>query len=245
MIGRVRLAGPGMLGTLSAIWLLALLGVDVAFNPHLWTPEAASAPLQPEERALAIHLNRLCCTACFADARKALQGVPWLAGSEPRPRTALASIEEATGRLRSASYAGWLDVPLRDPGRVDVVELERALRQEGLVASEVVVRGLSHLRLAAEFRHACCGSCRGSLDRLAPAGSSAEPGLGSGSGGVAPLHWIDRVDVQDGQRRVLVYPRDQDPEVGIDVAELLAAFRQLGLTPSALRVEPEPTTTGS
>ena len=238
MIGKIRLASPGLLAGMTVVWLVALVGIDYVYNPHLWKKSSGEAP-QPKDTALSIYINHLCCTGCFADAEEALKSIPWLKNCSMRQRGELPTIEAAEAKARQSEYGGWIDLSVPEISRIDFVEIDKALRGEGLVASRMVVRGVKHVRLVADVKHMCCGMCKDAIQVLGKNNQSSGPGLSFGAGGLAELNWIDSIVADHIQKKVTVYPRYQDPEKGFDVGELLAAMDRVGLAPFSVRIQLE------
>jgi hypothetical protein len=123
-----------------------------------------------------------------------------------------------------------------DLARVDFVALDRALREKGLVASRLEFGGVAHFRLEAQVAHMCCGACEDAARRTV----SLSRALSAGR-----LLWVDSVTTDRARHRVVVYARYLEPGKTVDVAELLAAFEQVGFVPSSLRVLTSPEQAGS
>ena len=116
---------------------------------------------------------------------------------------------------------------------IDFVEVDRILREKGMVASRIEFSGPEHFRLEAKVRHLCCGMCKDATERV-PALDRAR----------TRLRWVDSITADRATHSVTVHARYQGTDDAIDVAELLGAFDEVGLPPSSLKVladaEPQP-----
>jgi hypothetical protein len=224
MITKIRLATPAHLAGLTAAWFAVLMTIDYTKNPHLWAKDAR------EERRgapLSLWVNHLCCTGCLADARKALESLPWIKGHPIAVRARLRSREQAEAAGPAEAFGGWIDVGLPDVTGVDFVQLDRALRGAGLVASRMEFGGAAHFRLEAEVKHLCCGMCKGAAERMSELGRMRALGR---------LRWLDSVSADHAKHRIVVHARYLQAGESVDVAELLGALDEVGLPPTSLRV---------
>jgi hypothetical protein len=224
MITKIRLATPLQIGILIAAWLTVLLAIDYKKNPHLW----AKLPPQPTSVPLALWVNHLCCSGCMADVHAALGTLPWIEPGAARPRAkTLHNLQDAEASWSAGDLGGWVDIPRMDLTRIDFVALERALREKGLVPSRMEFGGVAHFRLEAQVAHMCCGACEDAARRTVSLSRALSVGR---------LLWVDSVTTDRARHRVVVYARYLEPGKTVDVAELLAAFEQVGLVPFSLRV---------
>jgi hypothetical protein len=224
MITRIRLATPFQIASLIVAWLAVLLVIDYKKNPHLW----AKPPPQPTSVPLALWVNHLCCSGCLGDVRAALATLPWLEPGAVRLRdTTLHNSQDAEVSWSVGNAGGWVDIPQMDLARIDFVALDRALREKGLVPSRMEFGGAAHFRLEAQVAHMCCAACEDAARRTV----SLSRALSAGR-----LLWVDSVTTDRARHRVVVYARYLEPGKTVDVAELMAAFEQVGFVPSSLRV---------
>jgi len=233
MNGSFKLAGPGLLAGMVVVWVAALVGVD-----RYLKPSSPGASAMPEATPLSLRINHLCCTGCLDDVTVALQSIAWLKDASIKGRETLLSIEQAEGAARESEYEGWVDLKVPEITHIDFVEIDRVLRNKGLVASGIVVRGLPHIRFVAEVRHLCCGMCKDALEQVGKSTGGAGTGGFTGPG-LARIAWIDSVMADRVKNTLTIYPRYEDAQKGIDVAELLAGLDRIGLPPFALRLEEE------
>jgi hypothetical protein len=112
---------------------------------------------------------------------------------------------------------------------VDFVEIDRVLREKGMVASRMELRGPPHFRLEAKVRHLCCGMCRDATERI-PALDRAR----------TRLRWVDSISADRAQHKVTVHARYRAADEAVDVAELLGAFDEVGLPAFSLKVRADP-----
>src|SRR6185503_19919172 len=150
------------------------------------------------------------------------------------PRQNVVSREQADEHpTPSSDYGGWVDVGVSNIAAIDFVELDRALREKGMVAARIEFAGPEHFRLEAKVRHLCCGMCKDATDRI-PTLDRARMGL----------RWVDSITSDRAQHSVTVHARYQGAGEAIDVAELLGAFDEVGLPAFSLKVladaEPRP-----
>src|SRR5262249_26008494 len=133
--------------------------------------------------------------------------------------------EQAAAAGPTADYGGWIDVGITELGGLDFVGLDRALREDGMVASRIEFGGPAPLRLEAGGR--CCGGGGEARDRILNI-ARARP---------APrLRWVDSVTVSRGGQRVTVHARYQASGDTVDVADLLGTFDEAGLPALSLHV---------
>lgn len=205
-----------------------LYGLDYYKNPQLWHHEHEMAAGGRGAR-LVLWMNHLCCTGCLADIRQALagvQGVDLANASGPQP---LLTQEQANMQSTSLSdYGNTVQLPITDLDKLDLVAIDRALRDKGFVAGRMELGGVEHFRLEAELDHLCCGMCdRAIHERVAFLKSK---GLGG------RLTWLDSVDVDHAKKTVVAYARFLEPGKTVDIAEFLSGLNYLGYEPHAMRV---------
>jgi len=213
-------------------WLGVLLAIDYVKNPHLRAAERM--PERAPQAALSLWINHLCCTGCLGEVRDALAAVPWIDAKEIHPRQNVVSREQADEHPTPQSdYGGWVDVGVTNLKEIDFVEIDRVLREKGMVASRIEFAGPEHFRLEAKVRHLCCGMCKDATDRI-PTLDRARMGL----------RWVDSITSDRAQHSVTVHARYQGAGEAIDVADLLGAFDEVGLPAFSLKVladaEPRP-----
>ncbi len=222
----MRFATAGQVVAMVALWAGALFGLDYTKNPHLWRPQQAPA-LSGEGVHLRLWIEHLCCTGCLADVTKALEPLDWL--GTPRPQPGL--LPEALADARTEGlpqYGGYLDVPVSDVERLDLVMVDRVVRDAGLVPSRIELGGLAHFRLEADVPHLCCAMCRSGLDQgLAVARVAAFRGQ---------FTWLDSVVVSKEKKRIVAYARYLEPGKTFDVGEFLAGLNFVGFAPATVKV---------
>jgi hypothetical protein len=234
---RFRQATRGQVVLMTLGWLGVLLAVDYAKNPHLRAADLIGA--RPTTVGVGLWVNHLCCTGCLGDVRDALAALPWVDPSRIEPRKRVISREQADEHPTPQSdYGGWVDVGVTNLDAVDFVEIDRALRAKGMVASRMELTGPQHFRLEARMQHLCCGMCRDAGERLATLDRAR-----------LRLRWVDSVSADRGSHTVTVHARYQSAGDTVDVAELLGAFDEVGLAPLSLKVradaEPQPKVPGA
>ena len=225
---RYRQATRTQIAVMTVAWLGVLLAIDYVKNPHLRASERGPGPAPPA--ALSLWINHLCCTGCLGEVRDALAAVPWIDAGQIRPRQGVVSREQADEHPTSqADYGGWMDVGVTRLEDVDFVEIDRVLREKGMVASRMELRGPQHFRLEAKVRHLCCGMCRDATERI-PALDRAR----------TRLRWVDSISADRAQHKVTVHARYRAADEAVDVGELLGAFDEVGLPAMSLKVRADP-----
>lgn len=224
MIGKIKLATTPQILAMSIAWLAACMGIDFTFNQHLWTTK----PLVPPTTSLGLRINHLCCTGCLDDVKKALQALPWLKDAAMNIREgSLKTQEEAEVAGPASDYGGWLDIDVKNVDQIDFVAIDRALRDAGMVASQMQFGGVQHFRFEAQVRHLCCGMCKDACERMPELAKTRQAGK---------LKWLDSVVAERATGKVTVHVRYQDTKDRIDATELLAAFDEIGLPPFSLKI---------
>lgn len=225
MTGRIKLATSAQILVMAAAWAAACLGIDYAFNRHLW---AGAALPPPTSVPLSLRINHLCCTGCLADVKKALEELPWLKDAPMKVRQGnLRTQEQADVAGPTGDYGGWLDIAVSSIGQIDFVAIDQALRARGFVASQMQFGGPRHFRLEGHVRHLCCGMCKDAAERMPELGRTRQAGR---------LRWLDSVTSERSSAKVVFHARYLEPDQRIDVTELLAAMDAIGLPPFTLKV---------
>lgn len=228
MMPKMRLATPLQIAILTVAWLAVLMSIDITKNRHLWPSIWGQPPPQPTSVPLSLWINHLCCSGCLADVSSALESLAWVEPQSVRARQGeLRTPKEAEALGHAGEYGGWVDVQVKDPGLIDFVAVDRALRDKGLVASHMELGGVAHFRLEAQVAHMCCGVCEEAAGRTTEL---------TGALANARLRWVDSVIADRAKHRIVVYARYLEPGKTIDAAELLGAMDQVGLAPLSLRV---------
>lgn len=226
MTTRFRLATPVQMVVMTIAWLGVLVAIDYAKNPRLRAAE--TTPAKPETPTIGLWINHLCCAGCLGQVQDALVAIPWIDPQHVRPREPVMSNEQAEAAGPITDDGGWVDVGVADVKGLDFVEIDRVLREHGLVASRIEFGGPRHFRLDARVR--CCGMCQQAVDRIL-AIDRARP--------IPRLRWVDSVTTDRAGQRVTVHARYQDPGDVVDVADLLGAFDEAGLPAFSLQVVAE------
>lgn len=229
---KFRLATVTQMVVMTVVWLGVLVAIDVIKNPHLKAAERT--PGKAPTAALSVWVNHLCCTGCLGEVRDALASIPWVDAKEIHPRQLVISREQADEHPTPQSdYGGYVDVGVTSIAAIDFVEIDRALREHGMVASRIEFGGPEHFRLEAKVRHLCCGMCKDATDRIPTLDRARNR-----------LRWVDSVSADRAGARVTVHARYQSPTDTVDVADLLGAFDEVGLPAMSLHVladaEPQP-----
>lgn len=225
----MKFSNPRQMTAIALCWAGILFGYDYHKNPR--TPreywrEFVSGHAEPTLQAaysqphLTLTMNHLCCSGCLSDVRTALEPLHWL--GKATVREAIASQESADLSADSvASNANRLEVDITDISQADFVALDRALRDEGLVAERMDLSGIPHFQLEAEVKHLCCTVCSTSLLHIADL--------------LRAYHqsWVKDVTVKKNDRKIVASVRYNTV---VDVMGFVAGLNALGFAPSAIRV---------
>lgn len=222
----MRFATVGQVLAMVLVWAAALFGIDYTKNPHLWNPAAVGA-LPAEGVHLRLWIDHLCCTGCLADVVKALGAVSSL--GVPRPQPGLMPEGAAKERTEGlGEYGGYVDVPVKQVDHLDLVMIDRVLRDVGLVPRRMEVGGLEHFRLVAEIPHLCCGICKAGLDDgFSIVKAQAVKGQ---------FAWLDSVTVSRERKTITAYARYLERGKTVDIGEFLAGLNFVGFAPSYVKV---------
>lgn len=224
MIGKIRLATTPQILGMAIAWAAACMGIDFTFNRHLWTDKVE----MPARTALSLRINHLCCTGCLDGVKTALQALPWLKDAPMSVREgSLKTQEEAEVAGPAADYGGWLDIDVKDVNQIDFVAIDRALRDGGMVASQMQFGGVRHFRFEAQVRHLCCGMCKDACERIPELAKTRQAGR---------LKWLDSVVADRATGKVTIHVRYLEPDERVDAAELLGAMDEVGLPPFSLKI---------
>lgn len=200
----------------------ALVGYTVWTNPNAPRP---GQPLPLEGVTVRLWLNHLCCDGCLDDVTEALAPFPWLGKPVPQPK--MQTQEQADKQQANIiDYSGYVDVPVLKPASLDLMMIDRALREEGLIANRMELGGVQRFRLSAELPHICCGMCR----------MAVEQGFTAAFANGAEIKWLDHVSVNKQQKLVEAHARYLAPGDGADMVEFITRLNQIGYAPTSVHV---------
>ena len=128
-------------------------------------------------------------------------------------------------------YGNTLELPITDLSQLDLVAVDRALRDKGFVAGRMELSGVEHFRLEALLEHLCCGMC----DRSIPERVAFLKAKGS----AGQLKWLDSVSVDHEKKIVAAHARFLEPGKTVDAVEFLSGLSYLGYEPKSLKVVAE------
>jgi hypothetical protein len=216
-----------------AVTVLGLYALDYWKNPQLWHRGVAVAMAGSEAGPrLTLWINHLCCTGCQDDVRKALAGAAGVdlekaTGPQQLLTQAAANQEGAT----LPNYGNAVVLPITDLDKLDVLAVDRALRDKGFVAGRMELSGVPHFHLEAALDHLCCGMCDRSISERMDFLKA------KGQGG--QLKWIESVSVEHEKKTVVAYARFLETGKTDDVVEFLSALNYLGFEPHSMRIATE------
>jgi hypothetical protein len=210
-----------------ALTCMGLYALDYYKNPQLWHRGSVMASPEGGPR-LSLRMNHLCCTGCLDDVRKALAGTPGVDLAKATGPTEL--LTQTAANMQNASlpdYGNAVELPITDLDALDLVAVDRALRDKGFVAGRIELSGVRHFRLEAALDHLCCGMCDRSISERM--GFLKARGQGQ-------LKWLESVMVEHEKKTVVAYARFLEPGKTVDVAEFLSGLNYLGFEPHSLRI---------
>ena len=222
----MKFSNTGQIIALALTWTAAMVYVDYKKNPRpLREMYSGSKRTQADQNILTPHvslkLNHLCCSGCLDDVKAALKDLPWV-GTISIPDEA--SLPDQSNTQEKDTYAGYVDVTVKDIQTLDFVELNQKLRATGLTAEHIKFSGIKEYRLNAFLKHICCQVCTKALEK----------GLFvKGIRATGPLQWLDNAAVSKEHHSVVVAPR---PGREADITELFEALDRLGFAPSTLKI---------
>jgi hypothetical protein len=217
---------------LIAFTCLALYALDYYKNPQLWRSRSQPATSSESHPELIIWMNHLCCSGCLDDVRQALAGLPGMNVTHVTgPKELLSQSEANVSKTTLPDYGNQVELPITDLKVLDLVALDRALRDKGFVAGRMELRGVEHFRLEAVLDHLCCGMCdRAIQERVAFLKAK-------GMGG--QFKWLDSVTLDHERKSIVAYARFLEPGKSVDVAEFMSGLNYLGYEPHSLRIVAE------
>jgi copper chaperone CopZ len=223
----MKFASVKQIIVMTVITCIGLFGLDYYKNPQLWHSRSVSAA-RPGVR-LTLWMNHMCCLGCLGDVRQALAGVPGIdVENATGPQQLLTQAEANAQGASLPDYGNTLEVPISDLAKLDLVAVDRALRDKGMVAGRMELSGVEHFRLEALLQHLCCGMCDRSLpERVA---------FLKAKGSAGQLKWLDSVSVDHEKKTVAAHARYLEPGKTVDVVEFLSGLNYLGYEPSSLRI---------
>jgi len=199
-------------------WALALMGIDYAKNPRPWgqllAPIDASSNVGAGTPIVTLYLSHM----CLADVTAAMGTFKGLTMKPPRLLVGDPSVGQS-----GSSVAGEIDFEVSDLSHVDFMAIDRALRDVGLVAERMELRGPRHFRFEATMDHMCCAACA----VAAKEGLELSRGLKS----QGHLRWLDSFDVEEEKKLVVANARY---DAVADVGELLGALNHAGFQPTSI-----------
>jgi hypothetical protein len=214
------------------IMVILIVAVCYAFdyvkNPQLWHQSATSESAEKGTR-LTLWINHLCCSDCLHDARQALAALPGIdAASAKGPEQLLTREQADQSTAGLPQYGNSISLTVSDLDKVDFVALDKALRDQGLVAGRMELSGIAHFRLAAKVEHLCCGMCaRSTQERVGFLKARAQSGQ---------LRWLDSVSVDAKAKTIIADARYLQTGKSVDVTEFLGALNDIGYAPQSVQV---------
>jgi len=204
-------------------------GFDYYKNPQLWHHEMTANTSVEKGARLTLWINHLCCSDCLDDARHALAALPGIdAMSATGPKQLLTREQADQSSASLPEYGNAVELVLNDLDKLDLVAVDKALRDKGLVAGRMELGGIEHFRLAAKVEHLCCGMCaRSGNERIAFLKARAQSGQ---------LKWLDSVGVDRDAKTIVGHARYLQSGKTVDVTEFIAALNDIGYAPRSVQV---------
>ncbi len=233
----MRFATATQIVALSIITCAGLFALDYFKNPQLWHPHENAGPVQHQGEGvhLTLWMNYLSCSTCLDDVRLALKTVPGIDGAAAVTEAELLTHDQANQSNASLpDYGNSVELPVKDPDKLDFVAIDRALRNQGLVAGRMELGGAEHFRLEASVNHLCCGMCTRAInERVAFLKAKAAGGQ---------FRWLDSLEVDNAKKVITAYPRYVESGKTIDVTDFIMGLNDIGYAPLSLKMVmgPEP-----
>ena len=225
----MKFASVTQIVVLIAITCIGLYLLDYYKNPQLWHSRSVTMASSEKGPRLTLWMNHLCCSGCLDDVRKALTGLAGVdSANATGPKQLLTQSEANMMNASLPDYGNSIELPVTDLNKLDLVSVDRALRDKGFVAGRMELGGVRHFRLEAVLDHLCCGMCDRSInERVAFLKARGQGGQ---------FKWLDSVNVEHEKKTVVAHARFVEPGQSVDVAEFLSGLNYLGYEPSSLRV---------
>jgi len=225
----MKFASVKLILAMIAFTVIGLYALDYWKNPQLWHRGPAVQASTEGGPRLTLWMNHLCCTGCLDEVRKALAG---MAGVDSAKLTAPKELlTQEAANMQNATlpdYGNSVVLPISELDKLDLVAVDRALRDKGLVAGRLELSGIPHFRLEALLDHLCCGMCDRSIsERMSFLKAKGQGGR---------LKWIESVSVQHERKTVVAYARFLESGKTDDLGEFLSALNYLGFEPHSLRI---------
>jgi hypothetical protein len=186
-----------------------------------WHREAAASAsdhVHADAAQLTLWMNG---AGSLADVRHALSGVEGLDLAD-------ASVLAPAGGAASPESGNAVTVRVIDVDKLDFVALDRALKQNGLVAGRMELSGVPHFSLQARFPRLSGQQ----TDQSVEARIAYMKARGMG----VTLEWLDSVNMNAQDKALTAYARYVEPGKSVNIGELVAGLNQIGLAPESLRV---------
>jgi len=202
---------------------------DYYKNPQLWHHVTPTTTNVNKATRLTRWINHLCCSDCLNDARKALAALPGIdAANVGGPKQLLTRVQADQSTASLPAYGNSLELVVSDADKLDFVALDKALRDQGLVAGRMELSGIEHFRLAAKVEHLCCGMCdRSAHERIAFLKARGQSGQ---------LKWLDSVSVDRDAKTIVAHARYLQAGKTVDVSEFLGALSDIGYAPRSVHI---------
>jgi len=202
---------------------------DYVKNPQLWH-HAEVVPASAGKGAhLTLWINHLCCSSCLDEVRQALVPVPGIDVAHATGPKQLLTHDQADKSTASLpDYGNAVQIPVTDLEDLDLVAIDKALRDKGMVSARMELGGIEHFRLEAKVDHLCCGMCeRAAHERIAFLKTRGQGGQ---------LRWLDSVSVDRDGKTIVAYARFVQPGKTADLADFLGALNDSGFAARSVRV---------
>jgi copper chaperone CopZ len=211
------------------IIVIGCYAFDYYKNPQLWHHETVTTANSEKGARLTLWINHLCCSQCLNDIRLALAGLPGIDAANANGPTQLLTREQADQSTASLpSYGNSVELVVNDPDQLDFMELDKKLRDKGMVAGRIELSGIEHFALAAKVDHLCCGMCdKAAHERMAFLKARGQSGQ---------LKWLDSMSVNRETKTIVAYARFLEAGKTVDVTEFLGALNDIGYAPRSMQI---------
>ncbi len=225
----MRFASVTQIVIISVLSCAGLFALDYYKNPQLWHHEEPAAANAEQGPQLILYMNHVCLTNCADDLRQALAAVPGLDMAHAATPDQSSSKGQADKQAASLpEFGNDVEIPISSLGDLDLVAVDHALRDKGLVAGRMEIAGIPHLHFEATVENLYCKSCdRSIVERI---------NFLKAKGAGGQFTWLDSVDVKPETNTIVAYARYVEPGKSVDAAELFSGLNEVGYAPRSVRV---------
>jgi hypothetical protein len=228
----MRFATVTQIVVMTVVFCAVLFALDYWKNPQLWHAETVAAKTANAKHGvrLTLWMNQLCCTECLDDLRQALQAIPALDVANavtPKGLMTVAQANQQKGPL--PEYGNSVEFPVINLDQLDLVAVDRALRDKGVAVARMEISGVEHYRFEATLDHICCGACG---DRA----TSEKIDFLKAQGAGGQFKWLDSLNIDHDNGKIVAYARYLQPGSSVNASEFISGLNDAGIAPKSVHV---------